>query len=48
MGQYAIDSVSQADVNGSVGSVAFAAILVLFSSMLAEFLYAAPDPRVRV
>ncbi len=48
MGQYAIDSVSQADVNGSVGSVAFAAILVLFSSMLAEFLYAALDPRVRV
>ncbi|MDO5287177.1 MAG: ABC transporter permease subunit, partial [Actinomycetia bacterium] len=48
MGQYAIDSVSQRDINGAVGAVAFAAVLVLFSSMLAEFLYAALDPRVRV
>jgi peptide/nickel transport system permease protein len=48
MGQYAINSVQQGDINGTAGSVAFAAVLVLISSMLAEVLYAALDPRVRV
>jgi len=48
MGQYGINAVSTADINGLTGTVAFAAILVLFSSMLSEVLYAALDPRVRV
>lgn len=47
MGQYSVNSVSTADINGATGCIFFAAILVLFSSMLSEVLYAALDPRVR-
>lgn len=48
MGQYGINAVQQADVNALAGNVCFTAILLLFSSMLSEVLYAALDPRVRV
>lgn len=48
MGQYGINAVTQSDINALVGTVAFAAICILFSSMLSEILYAALDPRVRV
>lgn len=48
MGQYGINAVQQSDVNALAGNVAFTAILLLFSSMLSEVLYAALDPRVRV
>ncbi len=48
MGRYSINAVLTADINAAIGSVAFAAILVLISSMLSEILYAALDPRVRV
>lgn len=48
MGKYGIDAVSQSDINALVGTVAFAALCVLFSSMLSEILYSALDPRVRV
>lgn len=48
MGQYGIQAVQQSDVNALAGNVLFTAILLLFSSMLSEVLYAALDPRVRV
>lgn len=48
MGQYGINAVQQSDVNALAGNVCFTAILLLFSSMLSEVLYAALDPRVRV
>ena len=48
MGKYSVEAVLQSDINATVGSVAFAAVLVLCSSMLSEILYAALDPRVRV
>ena len=48
MGQYGINAVTTADINAVAGTVCFAAVLVLFSSMLSEVLYAALDPRVRV
>lgn len=48
MGQYGINAVEQSDVNALAGNVCFTAILLLFSSMLSEVLYAALDPRVRV
>lgn len=48
MGQYGVDAVRNSDINAVSGTVLFAAILVLFSSMLSEILYSALDPRVRV
>lgn len=48
MGQYGVNAVTTSDINAVTGNVFFAAILVLFSSMLSEILYAALDPRVRV
>ena len=48
MGRYTINAIINQDINAAVASVAFAAVLVLFSSMLSEILYAALDPRVRV
>lgn len=48
MGRYAVTAIQRADINAAIGAVGFAAILVLLSSMLAEVLYAALDPRVRV
>lgn len=48
MGQYGINAVQQSDVNALAGNVCFTSIVILFSSMLSEVLYAALDPRVRV
>ncbi len=48
MGQYGINAVQTSDVNALAGNVCFTAIILLFSSMLSEVLYAALDPRVRV
>lgn len=48
MGQYGIQAVQTSDINALTGTVFFTAVLVLFSSMLSEVLYAALDPRVRV
>lgn len=48
MGEYLIDSVSNNDVNAATGSILFAAILVLIAGTLADVLYAALDPRVRM
>jgi peptide/nickel transport system permease protein len=47
MGEQAIQSIEQNDVNGVAGATLFIAILILFSSTLSEVLYAALDPRVR-
>lgn len=48
MGELALTSILQNDVNATAGSVFYLAILILISSTLAEVLYAALDPRVRV
>jgi peptide/nickel transport system permease protein len=48
MGELALTSITQNDVNATAGSVFYLAILVLISSTLAEILYAALDPRVRI
>lgn len=48
MGQYGINAVQQSDVNALAGNVCFTAVVLLFSSMMSEVLYAALDPRVRV
>lgn len=48
MGQYGVNAVTSSDINGLTGTVAFTAVVLLFSSMLSEVLYAALDPRVRV
>lgn len=47
MGEWAITSIQQNDINGSAGSTLFVAILILCSSTLSDVLYAALDPRVR-
>lgn len=47
MGELAIQSIQQNDINAVAGSTLFVAVLILCSSTLAEILYAALDPRVR-
>lgn len=47
MGEQAIQSVQQNDINSVAGATLFVAILILMSSTLSELLYAALDPRVR-
>jgi peptide/nickel transport system permease protein len=47
MGEQAIQSIQQNDINGVAGATFFVAILILCSSTLSEVLYAALDPRVR-
>jgi peptide/nickel transport system permease protein len=47
MGEQAIQSIEQNDINGVAGATFFVAILILCSSTLSEVLYAALDPRVR-
>jgi len=48
MGELALDSIIKNDINAAAGSVFYVSILVLISSTLAEILYAALDPRVRI
>jgi peptide/nickel transport system permease protein len=48
MGKLFLTSITQNDINATAGSIFYLAILVLISSTLAELLYAALDPRVRV
>jgi peptide/nickel transport system permease protein len=47
MGELAIKSIQNQDVNLVAGSTLFVAVLILCSSTLSEILYAALDPRVR-
>lgn len=48
MGEYLIMSIRNNDVNAAAGTMLFTAILVLIAGTLADVLYAALDPRVRV
>ncbi|MCW2818872.1 MAG: Oligopeptide transport system permease protein OppB [Marmoricola sp.] len=48
MGELALSSIIQSDINSAAGSVFYLSVLVLISSTLAEVLYAALDPRVRI
>ncbi len=48
MGEYFVNSVAQNDVNSVAGVTLFVAVLVLLAGFLADFVYAALDPRVRV
>jgi peptide/nickel transport system permease protein len=48
MGELGLTSITQNDVNASAGFIFYISILVLISSTLAEILYAALDPRVRI
>ncbi|OIH96801.1 MULTISPECIES: ABC transporter permease [unclassified Curtobacterium] len=48
MGEYFITSITNNDINAASGTILFTAILVLIAGTLADLLYAALDPRVRV
>ncbi|GAB3569894.1 ABC transporter permease [Spelaeicoccus albus] len=48
MGEFGINSITQSDINGATGFAFFNAVLVLISATLADVLYSALDPRVRV
>lgn len=48
MGEYFIQSISNNDINAAAGTILFTSILVLIAGTLADVLYAALDPRVRV
>ncbi|MBO9039381.1 MULTISPECIES: ABC transporter permease [Curtobacterium] len=48
MGEYFVQSISNNDINAASGTILFTAILVLIAGTLADLLYAALDPRVRV
>lgn len=48
MGEYFVDSVTKNDVNSVAGVTLFVAVLVLIAGFLADVVYAALDPRVRV
>lgn len=48
MGEFALDSITKNDINATAGSIFYVSVLILISSTLAEVLYAALDPRVRI
>ncbi|ROP64656.1 peptide/nickel transport system permease protein [Curtobacterium sp. PhB130] len=48
MGEYFVTSITNNDINAAAGTILFTAILVLIAGTLADLLYAALDPRVRV
>jgi peptide/nickel transport system permease protein len=48
MGEWFIDSISKNDVNVVAAVIVFSAILILLAGLIADVLYAALDPRVRV
>ena len=48
MGELALTSITNHDINGVSGSICYVAVLILIASTLSEVLYAALDPRVRV
>jgi peptide/nickel transport system permease protein len=47
MGEYLVDSITNRDINSTAAVACFTAVLILFSGMLSDVLYAALDPRVR-
>jgi peptide/nickel transport system permease protein len=48
MGEYFVQGITNNDINAASGTILFTAILVLIAGTLADLLYAALDPRVRV
>ena len=48
MGEWFIDSIAQNDVNVVVAVIVFQAVLILLAGLIADVLYAALDPRVRI
>lgn len=48
MGEWFIDSISKNDVNVVAAVIVFSAVLILLAGLIADVLYAALDPRVRV
>lgn len=48
MGEFALDAIVKNDINATAGSIFYVAVLLLISSTLAEVMYAALDPRVRI
>jgi peptide/nickel transport system permease protein len=48
MGELALTSITNHDINGTAAVVCYVAVLVLLASTFSEILYAALDPRVRV
>jgi peptide/nickel transport system permease protein len=48
MGEYLFSSVGNSDINAAAGTILFTSILVLIAGTLADVVYAALDPRVRV
>lgn len=48
LGEYAIKSIGEADINGTVAVVAFSGLMTLIGAFLSDLLVAVIDPRVRV
>ncbi|MDQ1506796.1 MAG: glutathione transport system permease protein [Actinomycetota bacterium] len=48
MGEWFIDSISNNDVNVVAAVIVFSAVLILIAGLIADLLYAALDPRVRI
>jgi peptide/nickel transport system permease protein len=48
MGEWLVDSVTKNDINATAAVTLFVAVLVLLAGLIADFAYAALDPRVRV
>jgi peptide/nickel transport system permease protein len=48
MGEWFIDSIAQNDINVVAAVIVFSAVLILIAGLLADILYAALDPRVRI
>jgi peptide/nickel transport system permease protein len=48
MGEWFIDSISKNDVNVVAAVIVFSAVLILLAGLIADVLYAALDPRVRI
>jgi glutathione transport system permease protein len=48
MGEWFIDSIAKNDVNVVAAVIVFSAVLILLAGLIADVLYAALDPRVRI
>ena len=48
MGEWFIDSINSRDINVVAAVILFQAVLILIAGMIADLLYAALDPRVRI
>jgi peptide/nickel transport system permease protein len=48
MGEYGVSTISQQDVHGAVAVAAFSGVCVLVGAILADFMVAVLDPRVRL